>query len=200
MRSLYCSLVPNIPSGYCNVLIPATAGFLQNGAAVTFGVENNTIFTVPEPIAELVWDAFDSSVRPFLDSSVTWGPVHVQVGLPGGISSGDGTSSDIGGATIESVPSNTAVLVRKHSAQPGRGGRGRYFWPCAANEADVSEGGLWNQASVDNFQDGQDDFLIALNAADLPMVILHAGAGTPATVTTLNTQQLLATQRRRMRR
>lgn len=191
--------MPTIPEGFANVIIPALHTSGTRPAAVTFGVRNDASLLLPGTVADVIWTAFDAEVRPLLDDQVTWGPIHVQLGVAGGILSGDGADSSVGGASIDSVSSNTAVLVRKASLVPGRRGRGRYFWPWAAADNVVSELGIWGSASVANFQSGQEDFLDALTAADLPMVILHSGAGTPALVSSLSTQPLLATQRRRMR-
>ena len=191
--------MPLVPDGYANVIIPATHSGSVRSAAVTFGVRNDLGALTPQNVADQVWDAFDANLRSLLDDGVTWGPIHVQLGTAGGILSGDGADSDFGGATIDSVLANSAVLVRKQSLSPGRSGRGRYFWPWAAADNVVSEVGEWGAASVANFQSGQEDFLAALTSENLPMVILHSGTGTPVIVSALSTQSLLATQRRRMR-
>jgi hypothetical protein len=190
--------MPLVPDGYGNILIPASLG--GTTAAVTFGILNATGSNDPVVVAEVVWDVFSADVLPFLDSDSTWGPIHCALGLSGGILSGDGSSSDQGGASINSVPPNTAVLVSKTSSTPGRAGRGRYYWPFAANEADVDESGLWGSASVANFQGAQTDFLADLSTAEVPMAILHSASGAPSNVINLSTQSLLATQRRRLRR
>lgn len=190
--------MPMVPDGYCNVLIPASNGGVT--AAVTFGVKNNTSLGQVADIADVIWGDFSSTVLALLDSDSLWGPVHVQMGVTGGIISGDGTLSAQGGASINSVPPNTAVLVSKHSVDPGRAGRGRMYWPFAANEGDVDEAGQWGVASVNNFQGAIEDFQTALTGDDLPLVILHSTSAPPSLVTQLNTQITLATQRRRLRR
>lgn len=187
-----------VPTGYGNILIPATLGGVT--AAVTFGVLNASGSDDPVVVAELAWDAFESSVLPLLDTDSLWGPIHCGLGTSGGILSGDGSSSDNGGASINSVPPNTAVLVSKTSLTPGRAGRGRYYWPFAANEGDVDEAGQWGSASAANFQTAQLAFLDALTTAEIPMAILHSTSASPSNVVNLSTQTLLATQRRRLRR
>jgi len=159
----------------------------------------NTALTAPANVAEAVWDAFDSTMRAALDSSTLWGPVRASVNMGAGVVTGDGTSDDLGGAGIDTVPMNCALLVRKTSSQPGRGGRGRYFIPFALEETDVSETGQIDGTTVSDWQTIQTAFLAALVAEDVPMVILHSGAGVPAAVTTLNVQSKIATQRRRLR-
>ena len=191
--------MPTIPSGYANVAIRATHPSSTHVSVVTFGVKNDSIFTLPSQIAGLVWGAFEDTVLPALDSDPTFGPIQVSLNGGLGVITGDGSDSAHGGASINSIPVNGALLVRKFSGQAGRGGRGRYFWPFALNEAQVDEVGIIDGSTVSDHQDLQDDFLEALATNDVPMVILHTGAGTPATVTSLSVQQLIGTQRRRLR-
>ena len=191
--------MPTIPSGFANISIPANHGGSTHISVITFGVEVNTALTAPANVAEAVWDAFDSTMRVALDSGALWGPVRASVNMGAGVVTGDGTSDDLGGAGIDSVPMNCALLVRKTSTQPGRGGRGRYFIPFALEETDVSETGQIDGTTVSDWQTIQTAFLAALVAEDVPMVILHSGAGVPAAVTTLNVQSKIATQRRRLR-
>ena len=187
-----------VPAGYANVLIPASLG--GTTAAVTFGVQDQGSAGDPVTIAGLVWGPFSDNLLPLLDTDSLWGPIHVGLGTSGGIISGDGSDTDNGGASINSVPPNTAVLVTKTSSTPGRAGRGRMYWPFAANEGDVNEQGQWSPASAANFQTAVETFLVDLASADVPMVILHSASGSPSGVNSLVTQTLLATQRRRLRR
>lgn len=189
-----------VPVGYAEVSIP---GRYDAGGAygyVVFGVENNTIFTNPATIADAVWAEFSTTVLPLLDDTIQWGPVEASVGTSSGDLSGVGTSTGNGGATINSPPPNAAVLVTKSTNTGGRRGRGRMYWPWAADESSVGEGGVWASGAVANFQTAMDNFLADLASADLPMVILHRDGGSPSPVTVLTVQALLATQRRRLRR
>jgi hypothetical protein len=186
------------PAGFMQVRIPGVWSAGVYGV-VTFGAESSALGDASFN-AELVWGAFNEHVLPLLDSTVEWGPVQVSIGPSSAPISGEGTSRAFGGSVIESCPPNCAVLVQKRTATGGRRGRGRYFWPWAASETSVSEGGVWATASRNNFQTGQEGFLAELTTNNVPMMLFHADGGAPSPVTSLVTQTLLATQRRRMRR
>ena len=191
--------MPLIPADYANVAIRATHPSSTHVSVVTFGVKNDSIQTTPAGIAGLVWGAFFDTVLPALDSDVVFGPVQVSYNAGLGVITGDGADSDNGGAAINSIPVNGALLVRKFSGQAGRGGRGRFYWPFALNEAQVDEVGIIDGTTRSDHQELQDDFLSQLAANDIPMYILHTGAGSPALVTSLGVQPKIGTQRRRLR-
>lgn len=191
--------MPTIPSGYANIAIPFIHGGTSHVSYITFGVDNNTGLTAPSVVADAVWDAFHAEVRPVLDNSITLGPPIASVNGGSGVVTGEGTSSDIGGAGLASVPMNCALLVAKITATPGREGKGRYYIPFALEESDVSETGVIDGTTVTDHQAVQDDFLAALTAENVPMVLLHDGAGTPAPVTQLIVRPKIGTQRRRLR-
>lgn len=191
--------MPTIPSGYANIAIPFTHGGTSHVSYITFGVDNNTGLTAPAVVADAVWAAFHAEVRPVLDNSVTLGPPLASVNAGAGVVTGSGTSSDLGGAGLASIPMNSGLLVAKVSTTPGRAGKGRYYVPFALEESDVSETGIVDGTTVTDHQNVQDAFLAALLAEDVPMVILHDGAGTPATVTQLIVRNKIGTQRRRLR-
>lgn len=189
-----------VPVGYAECAIPARYDAGGSYGYVVFGVENNTIFTNPATIADEIWGVFSTTLLALLDDTIQWGPVEVSVGTSSGDLSGVGVGTASGGATINSPPPNAAVLVTKSTNTGGRRGRGRMYWPWAADESTVGEGGVWAGSAVANFQAACDDFLADLTTADLPMVILHRDGGVPSPVTQLTVQALLATQRRRLRR
>lgn len=190
-----------IPVGFANVLIPARLGGGTVFGAITFGVADQAPLGDPVDIANQVWSAWDAQLLGLMDDQVTWGPVHVQLAVDGGILSGDGTLSDTGGASIASPPPNVAVLVAKNTGAPGRQGRGRFFIPWACGEDSISEAGIISPGVVNDLQENCDDLLVALNGFDLPMVVLHNEEGVvPSLVTSLSVSPLVATQRRRLRR
>lgn len=117
---------------------------------------------------------------------------------PGGVS-GVSSSGFVGNDTSAAMPPQVAVLIRKTSNTGGRRGRGRMYVPGLAQSASL-EGGYLVAATQANWQQRFDTFLSSLAAADLPMVILHNDiAFIPSGVTTLSVQNILATQRRRIR-
>jgi hypothetical protein len=140
---------------------------------------------------------FELELLPFLDSSRVWGPITANVGVTGGTVPEIGSESEVGGASLNSVPPNAAVLVSKVSSTPGRKGRGRFYWPFMADRSGVDENGVWD--GFDETQTRMDNFLDGLAAASLPMEILHTQEITPSLVNALIVRSPLATQRRRLR-
>jgi len=191
--------MPTIPSGYASCAIPAHHGGTSHVSYFTFGVDNNTGLTAPANVASAVWLAFHSTIRDAVDNSVEWGPILVSVNGGSGVVTGEGTDSDLGAAGLASIPMNSALLVAKQTATPGRAGKGRMYVPFALEESDVSETGVIDGTTVTDWQNIMDDFLLALAAEDVPMVVLHEGAGTPAVVTQLIVRSKIGTQRRRLR-
>jgi len=191
--------VPLVPNGYANVLIPAQHVSSARSAAITFGVQNLGSFASPSAIAGAVWAAFEPTLLVALDSNVSWGPIVVTANFGGDPITGVGTDFASGGSAIDSIPGNGALLVQKLSLLGGRKNRGRYFIPWALQESDVDEVGVISLGTVSDHQDIQDDFLTALTTEDVPMVILHSGAGAPAGVAQLSVQGKIGTQRKRLR-
>lgn len=115
---------------------------------------------------------------------------------------------DAGGATGTNngdfAPQNVALLIQKRSAEGGRRNRGRMFLP-VITEASVSEVGVLTGTQLTSYQNVADEWLQDLQDGSAgntdQMVILHSTSPTtPAVVTNLIVQPLVATQRRRLRR
>jgi len=191
--------VANIPTGYANILIPHKHSGSARSAAITFGVENVGAFATPAAVADAVWNAWEPEVTVAVDSAVTIGPPIATVNYGGVPVTGSGTSSTVGGTGLDSIPGNGALLVQKLSILGGRQNRGRFFMPWCLQEANVDELGGIAGGTVSDYQDIFDNVLTALATEDVPMVVLHTGAGTPATVSQLVVQSTIGTQRRRIR-
>jgi hypothetical protein len=191
--------VPIIPSGYANILIPYKHSGSARSAAVTFGVKNEGAFATPNAVANAVWNAWDPEVTVAVDSDVTVGPVQASVNYGGDPVTGFGDDSSIGGTGLSSIPGNGALLVQKLSILGGRKNRGRFYLPWSLQEANVDELGGVAGGTVTDYQAIFDNVLAALTTEDVPMVILHSVAGTPATVSQLVVQSTIGTQRRRIR-
>lgn len=103
------------------------------------------------------------------------------------------------------LPQNCAALVRKRTDMAGRRGRGRMYLP-GIQEASVSPTGIISGALLAQLQPAADDFLAGLEAivGVEGMVVLHRseGAGVepaPTPVVSLQVDERIATQRRRLR-
>ena len=117
---------------------------------------------------------------------------------PGGVS-GSFTISQPGISADKALPPQICVLVRKNTDQGGRPGRGRMYMP-GLTDAQTLEGGFIVPSSVTLINGEFGDFRTSIGLSDLPMVVLHSNpALAPANVITLSVQDVLATQRRRIR-
>lgn len=127
----------------------------------------------------------------------------------GGFEIGEGPATVVGTASVQSLTSNTALLVRKRTASFGRRATGRMFVPgCLLGEALVNNNGFIDTGQIAAQQARWDDFLADLNTAlvDDEMVLFHSLGGTSGTevlpsdpITALVVDPQVATQRRRMR-
>jgi hypothetical protein len=192
--------MPLIPAGYAQVGIPMRHDGLSHVAFVTFGVQDQVPSANPTELAETIWTPWNDNMVPITDTNVSVGPVHVQVNYGAGTLSGDGTSTAVGGSADNRPPPQVCWLGSKHSLEPGRSGRGRMYMPFSVTDDSVDEVGVISGGTVDSFQAAVDALISDLSAAEVPMVILHNAAGTPAPVVSITVQSLVATQRRRVGR
>lgn len=186
--------------------------------AVTFGIFAVTAsdplidVAVPALTAEL-HDAFGDIVMPFLSTEATLTQTEVAFVNPSSNIPVLGVDSTprVGGTSGAMLPQNSALLVHKRSAAPGRIGRGRLYLPSCLREAQVDNKGIIAALEVSGLQTPISSWLtrVANNTApagvDKDMVILHTvtpanPALTPTVVTSLVVDSLIATQRRRLRK
>lgn len=192
--------MPTIPDTFANVIVPFLPSFSSRAAAVVFGVANQAALATPQEIADAVWTPWEDNMAARIDSNVLMGPLHVQQGTGSGINSGDGTLSGPGTASSNAPTPQVAVLVKKFTGLGGRANRGRMYLPWAADESGLDEGGNIDPTVVTAVTAAFNGLLADLSTAELPMVILHAGAGIPAEVITGTCESVVATQRRRVAR
>src|SRR4029450_10468303 len=172
---------------------------MTRSAAIVVGVHVLSSPASASDLADAIFSDFQSNMEDLVDNQVTMGPVHVSWNDGSGIFSGDGTASGAGTLSDTTLPPNCAVLFRKTTAPPGGPGRGRMSLPWAATEASVDEAGNIDPAAVTVMTAAAESWRVDAAASDNQLVVLHAGAGTPAAITAFTAQPLLATQRRRMR-
>ena len=163
-------------------------------------------------VFETVETAWFAELAPHTDSQVTLDTVSVRIGPSTGSEPGLSVTFDSGAAGTDggtSLPSNTALLVRKYSVFGGRANRGRNYWPFMVESAEADELGVITSLTVTSLQTAFTDFFGLLGSGNgattalCPAVILHdenSPVSDPRTVTAVSVDSLLATQRRRMRR
>lgn len=192
-----------LPPGFGAVDMTLRHNELQRDAHITFGIEVNTAV---EGSAVAVRNAYDTAVNGRMDSNVTQREVRVEVGQDGGDPIIDiATSSVPGGRSGASTTAALAVLVNKRTGLGGRRNAGRNFWPWMIADTEVSETGIITPAVVVSLQSIFTNFLTALDANDVPMVLLHRSggitpAGDPTPVTAMVVDNVISTQRRRQPR
>jgi len=178
---------------------------------VTFGVDISDAGGDTTAIGTAAMSAFHQHVMPQFSNLVSLTGVDVVVGQDGP----DPVRAFVASTTLrngsevgQKLPQNCALLVRKNTALGGRRNRGRYFLPGILNEAQVTATGIVDPGSVAIYQTQQGLFLADLadglgGVPSIPMVLLHSQGLSvvpePTPVTTLSVDNLIATQRRRLR-
>lgn len=128
-------------------------------------------------------------------------PNQVTTYLPSGpvtIESGVNVAGTLVGNPL---PNNCAVLVRKNTALGGRRNRGRFYLPPYRFGEDVVAGnGVIQPANVATLQNELATFILELNARNFSPVVWHSDGGGGTEILNLTVQNIIATQRTRMRR
>lgn len=187
-----------IPDGFSQISLFFSGPAVPTGAEVTFGVDNNggTAVSVLDTIEGVL---ADSSIENMFSSSASIVTIKVKNGPDDVGPTAEGSFLITGTRDEATENSSTSILVRKSTALGGRANRGRMFWPAVA-AADTTIGGNVEAAAVTIMQTTMDSLLDNLATADVPMVVLHQGAGAPTAVTALTVQGICANQRQRQRR
>lgn len=119
----------------------------------------------------------------------------------------EGPLSDSAGPTVPGtggaapVPINCALLVTKLTGTGGRRNKGRMYMPAfLPGESQVDQNGVLASGVQGTIQ-GQINAAVAADTADeIGYVLYHqTGSDTPTAITELRVENLIATQRRRMR-
>jgi hypothetical protein len=142
------------------------------------------------------------ALRPMVSSDYTLGPGHVIWGQDGGDIRIDGTASPAAGtSSAGGAAPNCAVLVRKLTAAGGRRGRGRMYVP-GPPDGSVNPNGDLSTAYKTTCTTQVNALLsnmVALVQVDACVLFHDTSPFTPTTITSLEVQNKIATQRRRLR-
>lgn len=188
-----------IPSGYAQLNFRMTGDNCPTGAEVVIGVDNTEEDQGAATLAAAGIAIWVEAMAPVLADSVTLSSVLAKKGPNSTGAFAEVASGITGSGSWGAIPPQSAVLINKVTALGGRKNRGRSFWP-GANEANVGENGTLTGGELSDWQDAADLFASDLEDAHIPMVILHASAGTPTPVTSYQVSTLIGTQRDRIRR
>ena len=190
-----------IPSGYAQINWKFTGTSCPNGAEVTLGVDVSSYGGTPAAAAGDAISAYNTTVDAITPATVTLSSVLVKFGPNATGPSAEVSSGNAGSGGGASASPNVAWLVHKQTAQGGRAGRGRMYWP-GVQESEVDPSGVLSTAFVTGAQTAMNNFLSALATDLLIPVVLHGATSplsTPTTILTLSVDGRAATQRRRLR-
>lgn len=189
-----------IPPGYAQAAFRFSLTGDPEVMVTTVGVNmdsfSGTAVESAEALAAHWLDAFGAAGYP---STWQFRGVVLRVGQDGGPPViAEAPRNVAGTASLNCLPNNCAILVRKQSDLGGRAGRGRFYLPpCYLSEANVNNNGVIDSAGLPNLQTAMDDVFTGFN-----WVILHDDVGppiVPTPITGFSVQSQIATQRRRMR-
>jgi hypothetical protein len=105
-----------------------------------------------------------------------------------------------GTAVWSPPPPNTVLLVTKVTALGGRKNRGRmYLPPCFITESEINQLGIINAGWLTSLQTLLTGFRADVVASSRSLQLLHSGVEAPTAITALTHNNMVATQRRRLR-
>lgn len=186
-----------IPVGFGQVTHFFTGVAVPRGAAVTYGISPSGAGPLDTLVVDL-HDAFAETILTELSSNVTLDRTALKMG-PNNVGPTFEFAGPVnGGEAVQATPPNVAYLVKKATGIGGRQNRGRMYIP-GATEADIDNGGNISTSQYNTIQTDVNAFLAALDALEAEMVILHNSSSDPTTVTRLDLDSRVATQRRRLR-
>ena len=133
--------------------------------------------------ADQAMACFTVNMKQLLNNELRLDRVSLLVGQDGGSGSVDSTADPVAGTrSVAMAPTAMSIIARKNTPFLGRRGRGRMFLPGMCAEADVSESGAVDQASVVVFNAALQNFFEDLVSGDtlgppLQPVLLHSPGG-----------------------
>lgn len=200
-----------IPSGYTSWSLAMTHALSPRQSFVTGGIDTSGVDMNDAGVRTGIAAALRAIFSSRMDSNVTLGPTNFRVGPypPEALVFVD-SATTAGGRTMDSIHSNTAMLVALSTARGGRRGRGRWFVPWSVTELAVTEVGVISGAEITAWNGDFATALTAMATAGAPLVLLHSWdpdkgqapdvGGEPNVITSALVSPLVGTQRRRLGR
>lgn len=188
-----------IPAGFGQLTYVFSGPSLPFGAVSTIGVDLQGYPGIDAEAADDAYLAFQNSLLQSMSSTVRLARVELKRGPnatgPTTISGGESVGAQSGAVS----PPGVALLVHKNTAIGGRQGRGRMFLPGVV-EAAVNEAGQLADLFRIDLQGNANEYAGAMNAANLPLQLLHGDAMAPTDIINMTADTRVATQRQRLRR
>lgn len=200
-----------IPEGYASVIHSLRFSGDPQPMAITYGIEatGESTGTLADQIAADCHTAFGALVAGTYDGEWQLNQTEVKLALGGVPPDFEiGVASNVIFGNVDAynqLPVNSAYLTHKRTSRFGRRGRGRFYLP-GVGEAGVSDLGVLTgptRAAIQARLDTLREALVA-SAVVTAMVLLHdqvnGGASlTPDRIIALVLDEVIATQRRRLR-
>lgn len=197
-----------IPTGFAQASVQIRHEGDPDPWYITHGVDTSAAGGDYEGVANTVVLAWTANLLAQLPTTARTTGVQLRIGQDAGDPLTLFFPFDIaGGSSSAKLPQNCALLITKVTSRGGRTGKGRVFMPSILNESDVSNIGVIDGTIRNGLQGDATEVLTALEGLDplppAPMVLLHnlgvPFGTTPTPVDALQVQQVIATQRRRLR-
>jgi len=184
-----------IPTGFAQVVIEHSVDGNTHKPTNVFGIAESGSGAAAD--LSTVLSAWTSNIMPVLCFGLT---CRVATLVDGDGNLATETANVAGSVTEDMCPPNVAALVKKVTNVAGRINQGR-FYLAGIREDNVSDAGALTITLLENLQDAVNGFMSDLGADSVDLVVLHNDAltPTPTLVTSLIVQELVATQRRRLR-
>lgn len=196
--------MPEIPVGYGQAVGIANASGDPEPMVCTMGFQVADPATVGQTAMDDFSAAFLTALRARTTSEYSWSRTDFVVGKTIGDSAFTSTvGAGAGSNTGTPLPQNCAWLIRKRSPLVGRKNRGRMYVP-GIREDTVNGIGVINGPDVSAAQTAWNTFRTTIegNPSFVGLSILHSfgDATLPTPISALEVDNVIATQRRRMRR
>lgn len=195
-------MYPHIVAGYGEGRLKFSGTGGVGTAECVIGFENGSSLDadVCASIIQGAWGAADSFYH-LQCSNVALAEVETVINIGGTLSEGASTDVVTGEGDPPQVSPAVSVLVQKLTGTVGRAYKGRLYVPGATVAQLTSASDALAPEYLTEWGTAGLNFLTALSAASLNMVLLHKNLLLPPTsVTGLNVEPLLATQYRRQRK
>jgi len=188
------------------LIIPFSGLDAQSGQVITtLGFRSEIV-----PNVNQVDDIFDNRMDGFLSNlcvtTTTVGPLRTRYQEGDDVILVDGTHSDQGTQGAPAICGNVSALATKSTGLAGRRNRGRMFLPGLPRaRLETTNDSFWGAAVVTDIVDWLEDIATGMSIFQWTPVIHHRGSDDPPVAPThtdivaFGAQQLVATQRRRIR-
>lgn len=189
-----------IPDGFAQARIFWSITGDPEPVEITFGIDSGAASDA-DTLAEFIYTSWIAqfTAATFWDGAVLT-KVTVTMNVGGDLIDGEHTPNTVGSAAFNPMSMSVCMLLKKRTAAGGRKNRGRCYLPNVfLGELSVTPAGLILNVLVDDTTDRWSNFIVALAAGAVPMVILHGDSSAPTGVIDGSCELYVATQRRRQR-